>query len=102
MSQPIKYKRSKNFEENAGDATDNSALNTEFDNVATTTDQIRANLALIQNDDGTIAASAITPDSISDELRASLKGDKGDIGETGVQGPEGPKGDKGEDRKSVV
>jgi hypothetical protein len=52
MGQPQAYKRSKNFVENAGAATDHSAINAELDNVALSINQLRANIALIQNDAG--------------------------------------------------
>ena len=34
MAQPQKYKRTKNFQENAGDSTDHGAINSELDAVA--------------------------------------------------------------------
>lgn len=108
MSQPQKYARSKNFQENSGDATDHGALNTEFDNIAATTDQIRSNLALIQADNGTLRPGLITEEQISSGLKALLKGDKGETGAQGPQGlqgetgPQGPKGDKGDTGASFL
>lgn len=37
----------------------------------------------------------VTFEALTDEQRASLKGDKGDKGDTGTQGPKGEKGDQG-------
>ena len=95
MAQPISYKRTKNFQENAGDATDHGALNSEFDAIATTTSGILENLALIQNDDGTLAAGAVTENALSEELQQALKGETGATGPQGPQGEQGPKGDTG-------
>ena len=93
MAQPQKYKRTKNFQENAGDSTDHGAINSELDAVAASLDGVVSNLSLIQKDDGTIATGSVGTDALTDEARQSLKGARG---EAGAQGPRGEKGEKGE------
>lgn len=74
--QPQKYERITDFTEREGDDTDHSALNDEFDAAALTTDQIRANLALIQRDDGALKNGIVTADSLApsafDAVQASV------------------------------
>lgn len=96
MSQPDKYERTKNFQENAGDSTDHGALNNEFDGAARSINQIRANLALIQADDGALAAGTVSLEQLADSLKSSLKGDTGETGPQGEQGPQGETGPQGE------
>lgn len=55
MPQPIAYNRTKNFAAQVGSNTDHPAINAELDNVALTANQLRANLARIQNDDGSLS-----------------------------------------------
>lgn len=95
MSQPDRYERTKNFQENAGDATDHAALNNEFDAAARSINQLRANIALIQDDDGSLASGSVSLAQLSDSLKKSLKGEKGDKGDAGPQGAEGPQGPEG-------
>ena len=95
MAQPTAYKRTKNFQENSADSTDHGALNSEFDAISTTTDQIRTNLALIQSDDGSIKAGSIGAAQLKPGLKASLKGATGDTGPQGPVGPQGPAGPEG-------
>jgi hypothetical protein len=47
------------------------SLDIEFNNVQVTTDQIRANLALIQRDDGPLANGIVTYDSLSAALQTN-------------------------------
>lgn len=74
--QPQKYERITDFTEREGDDTDHSALNDEFDAAALTTDQIRANLALIQRDDGALKNGIVTADALApsafDAVQASV------------------------------
>lgn len=102
MPQAPQYSRTKNFLENSGDRTDHNAINDELDKAATSINALRTNQAILQNDDGTLRDSAVTPEALSPELTLFLKGakgDKGDIGEIGPVGPAstvpGPKGDTG-------
>jgi hypothetical protein len=72
MAQPPAYNRTKDFTVDFGNETDHSALNAELDNAANSINDIRANLALIQADDGTILADAITTDALSDDVKDFL------------------------------
>ena len=95
MAQAPAYARSKNFVENSGNATDHSALNNEFDNVAKSIKGLRDNQALLLNDDGTLKESIIQADSLTEEAVERLRGPQGLKGETGDTGPAGPQGDQG-------
>jgi hypothetical protein len=64
MSQPEAYNRQTDFTERDGDDTDNAAINTELDDVSLSINEIRENLALIQADDGSLAAGVVTIESI--------------------------------------
>lgn len=68
MPQPPAYNRSKDFTENFGSETDHSALNAELDAVSNSINDARANLGLIQADDGKLRAQAITQDTLSSTL----------------------------------
>ena len=68
MAQPPAYNREKNFTLNSGRETDHSALNAELDRASNSINDIRANLALMQADDGKIRASSITTDSLDQEV----------------------------------
>ncbi len=75
MAQPQVYNRKKDFTVDFRDETDHSALNAEFDGAANSINDIRANLALIQADDGALRPQAVTKDALSDDLRAELMAD---------------------------
>lgn len=72
MAQPPAYNRSKDFTENFGTETDHTALNAELDTVANSINDIRANLAILQADDGMLRPAVVTTDSITDTLREDL------------------------------
>ena len=72
MAQPPAYNRSKDFAKDFGNETDHVALNTELDNASNSINDIRANLAILQADDGKLRPFVVTADSISEELRISL------------------------------
>jgi hypothetical protein len=72
MPQPPAYERTKDFAENFGNETDHSALNTELDNAGNSINDIRANLAILQADDGKLRPDVVTPDSVSPELKDEL------------------------------
>ena len=101
MSQASAYERTKNFQENAPNATDHAAINREFDAVALSIRGLRENQSGILNDDGTIKNGTVGLDQITDEAKAELRaqvgpeGPQGPQGETGPQGPQGAKGDVG-------
>ena len=65
MSQPQAYERVTDFSERDGDDTDHPALNQEFDAAAQSINQVRANLALIQRDDGALKNGSVTADSLA-------------------------------------
>ena len=56
MAQPTPYTRTTNFTDystsNPSDPQQGTSLDAEFNDIKTTTDQIRSNLALLQRDDG--------------------------------------------------
>lgn len=94
------YSRTKNFLENNGASTDHGALNTELDSVALSVSGLRANAALLQNDDGTLKNGTVGEASLTTEALAILQvpgptGPAGPAGTQGVQGIQGIKGDTG-------
>lgn len=97
--QPVAYNRTKNFLENNGASTDHGALNSEFDAAALSVNELRANAALLQNDDGTLKNNSVVLASLTAEAIAALRvagpaGPEGPVG-TGAQGVQGIKGDVG-------
>lgn len=94
------YNRTKNFLDNNTDRTDHGAINAEFDKVGLSVNGLRANLAAIQRDDGTLQDSVVGYDSLTPQAVAALaspgpQGPKGDQGNVGPAGPQGDKGDVG-------
>ena len=94
------YNRTKNFTENNPDRTDHAALNAELDNAAKSINVLRANLDLLQKDDGTlenaiITLANLTPDAIAGLRVPGAQGIQGIQGERGIQGVQGEKGDVG-------
>lgn len=93
------YSRTKNFQENNGASTDHAALNSEFDKAALSIEGLRANAALLQNDDGTlknntVALASLTPEAVSALQVPGPTGPAGPVG-IGAQGIPGIKGDTG-------
>lgn len=84
MAQAKTYTRSKNFLENSPDRTDHSAINAEFDGVSVSVNGLAQNLALLQNDDGTL--------KVTSQLVAQFQGNKGDKGDPGEKGDKGDTG----------
>lgn len=72
MAQPPAYNRVKDFGADYGDQTDNQAINTELDAVSSSVNGIRANLALIQRDDGGLRDGIVTKDSLAQSLKDEL------------------------------
>lgn len=74
--QPQIYERQTDFTERSGDDTDHSALNQEFDAAATSINEIRDNLELIQKDDGALVNGIVTADALAqsafDAVQASV------------------------------
>jgi len=78
MSQPTAYERQYDFSDfqatNPSDPLPATQVDSEFDNVKITSDEILVNLALIQRDDGNLANSSVGPDQLSAAARALLAG----------------------------
>jgi len=72
MAQPQPYNRTVDFTQRDGDDTDHAGINAEFDAVATSVNEVRDNLALIQKDDGSLANGIVTPDSLTPEVFEAL------------------------------
>lgn len=70
MAQPTEYEPSYAFIELVSWPGDK--LDIELENIKLTTDEIRANLALIQRDDGALVNGIVTPDSFSAESLALM------------------------------
>jgi len=92
------FNRVKNFGENTGDRTDHDALNAELDRAALSINQLRANQALLQADDGSLKAAVVSLASLSPEVidALSVAGPAGLMGTQGIQGIQGIQGEKGE------
>lgn len=69
MAQPVAYTRQQNFANwmaaHPGQDPVGSDFDAEFNALKATTDQIRANLALVQRDDTALANGIVAPDSLS-------------------------------------
>ena len=72
MAQPPSYERQKNFADDFGNETDHSALNAELDRASNSINDIRANLAILQADDGQWRPLVVTADTTSEAARVSL------------------------------
>lgn len=100
MPQAPAYNRTKNFLENNPDRTDHGSINTELDKAAESINALRANAALLQNDDGTLKNDVVALANLTAGAIASLQvpgpaGIQGPAGPAGPQGVAGPKGDVG-------
>lgn len=94
------YNRTKNFTENNPDRTDHASLNAELDNAAESINALRANLGLLQKDDGSLQNAVVHLANLTADAIASLRvpgaqGVPGIQGERGIQGVPGVKGDTG-------
>lgn len=71
MTQPPAYNPAHSFVTDSATLANfpGQALDVEFQDIKTTTDAIRTNLALIQRDDGNLANSSVTYDSLSSSLQ---------------------------------
>lgn len=95
MPQAPAYNRTKNFLENNPDRTDHAAINAELDKAALSINALRANAALLQNDDGTLKDAIVTLASLAPDVVTGLIGPQGPTGPTGPAGPQGPQGVQG-------
>lgn len=66
MAQPQVYEREHDFVND--DEIDKSKLNTEFDNAAQSINDLRDNLALIQNDDGSLRDGIVHENNLDDDV----------------------------------
>jgi hypothetical protein len=77
MPQPTPYARGFSFTDHTANSPSTPqpgvSLDNEFDDIALTAGQIRANLALIQRDDGQLANASVGPDQVSPELTLGLR-----------------------------
>ena len=73
MSQPTPYSPVHSFVSDSATVPNfpGQALDVEFNDVKTTTDQVLANLALIQRDDGALKNASVTFDSLSPTLQTN-------------------------------
>lgn len=74
MAQPQKFERQHDFTLDEPSNVDVASLNTELDNVALTTNQIRENLALMQEDDGTLRRGIVSKDALGSDVLAEMEG----------------------------
>lgn len=72
MSQPTPYDPTHDFSVDIVPGDLGNALDEEFDDIQLTTDEILANLALIQRDDGALSNGIVTPFSLSTDTVALL------------------------------
>jgi hypothetical protein len=88
MPQPTAYTRQADFSSfeasNPTDPKSGISLDAEFDALKVTTDGLRANLGLLQRDDGALANLIVTPDSLSASTRSLLSAQAGTIRGTWV------------------
>lgn len=75
MAQPAEYNRRKDFTDQDGDDTDHNALNQEFDAAALSINQIRTNLALLQNDDGSLKNGLVGKDQLAPDAFDAFQAD---------------------------
>lgn len=94
MSQAPAYNRQKNFLDNNPDRTDHGAINRELDDVSTSVNGLRSNLALIQDDDGGLTPGIVDVEQLTPDAQANLS-QPGPAGPEGPHGPEGPEGPAG-------
>lgn len=89
MPQASEYNREKDFLNENPDRTDHSALNDEFDQVSVSINELRANAALLQDDDGGLKTGIVSTDSLSQEVLDLMAGTSL-LTVTGPQGDVGP------------
>ncbi len=88
MAQPPEYTRSTNFNDfstsNPSSPHQGSSLDAEFNDIKTTTDTIRTNLALLQRDDGKLANLAVHAESLSNAVLTLIKATSNGYGVKGA------------------
>ena len=68
MAQPPSYNRQHNFVLDEEGSVNSQALNAEFDNVSSSINKTRENIAKIQSDDGSLKAGIVTRDALSADV----------------------------------
>lgn len=99
MPQPPRFERATDFTSRNPSHTDHAAINAELDRAAASINATRANLALIQRDDGKLMSASVGIDQLEPGLRLGIPGPQGEPGIQGPQGaigPQGPQGIQGE------
>jgi hypothetical protein len=76
MAQPVQYERQQDFADLPDFNAEGTEINRELDNLATTTDEVRVNIALIQKDDGTIANDTIGEDQMQYAVFGVIQNDR--------------------------
>ena len=88
MAQPPEYTRSTNFNDystsNPSSPHQGSSLDAEFNDIKTTTDTIRNNMALLQRDDGKLANLAVHAESLSNAVLTLIKATSNGYGVKGA------------------
>lgn len=74
MAQPQKYERSHDFAHDEPSNIEVSALNSEFDGVSVSIEGIRENLALIQNDDGSLVHGIVKLETLGADVMKAFSG----------------------------
>ena len=74
MAQPQKYERSHDFAHDEPSNIEVSALNSEFDGVSVSIEGIRENLALIQNDDGSLVHGIVKLETLGADVVKAFSG----------------------------
>lgn len=95
MAQVSDYTRKIDFAATNSDNLDRAGLNAELDALGAKVNQLAANLALLQQDDGALTAGSVTVDALSDEVKETFTAHDGKDGADGKDGEKGEKGDMG-------
>ena len=75
MAQPQAYNRTTDFTAQDGDSTDHVKLNAELDAAATSINQIRDNIALVQADDGTLRNGIVKAENLDPSALNAILGE---------------------------
>lgn len=73
MAQPPAYNREHDFTLDENSDLNTSSLNKEFDNASESINKIRENLAILQNDDGSLRADVVKGDAVGKELTKEIE-----------------------------
>ena len=88
MGQPTPYTRTTNFTDystsNPSNPQQGTSLDAEFNDIKTTTDQIRSNLALLQRDDGLLTNKSVHAEALSTAVLTLIKATENGYGVKGT------------------